>query len=67
MSDEKIMEGEAVDAAETAAKETVNESAPAEEKADKSDKKKNKKLEAKIGELESKLADADKAAAEQND
>ena len=68
MSDEKIMEGEAVDTAETAeTKETVNESAPAEEKADKSDKKKNKKLEAKIGELESKLADADKAAAEQND
>ena len=71
MSEEKILEGEAVETAQTPeteeTKETVNEAAPAEEKADKSDKKKNKKLEAKIGELESKLADADKAAAEQND
>ena len=34
---------------------------------EKSDKKKNKKLDAKIAELEKKLADADAAAAEQND
>ena len=34
---------------------------------EKSDKKKNKKLDAKIAELEKKLADADVAAAEQND
>ena len=34
---------------------------------EKSDKKKNKKLDAKIAELEKKLADADIAAAEQND
>ena len=34
---------------------------------EKADKKKNKKLDAKIAELEKKLADADIAAAEQND
>lgn len=34
---------------------------------EKADKKKNKKLDAKIAELEKKLADADVAAAEQND
>ena len=34
---------------------------------EKADKKKNKKLDAKIAELEKKLADADAAAAEQND
>ena len=71
MSEEKILEGEAVETAQTPeteeTKETVNEAAPAEEKADKADKKKSKKLEAKISELEAKLADADKTAAEQND
>ena len=71
MSEEKILEGEAVVTAQTPeteeTKETVNEAAPAEEKADKADKKKSKKLEAKISELEAKLADADKTAAEQND
>lgn len=42
----------------------AEDAAQTEEKAD---KKKNKKLDAKIAELEKKLADADAAAAEQND
>ena len=42
----------------------AEDAAQTEEKAD---KKKNKKLDAKIAELEKKLADADVAAAEQND
>lgn len=71
MIDENVKQGDAVETAETAeteeTKETVNEAAPAEEKADKADKKKSKKLEAKISELETKLEEADKAAAEQND
>ena len=71
MIDETVKQGDAVETAETAeteeTKETVNEAAPAEEKADKADKKKSKKLEAKISELETKLEEADKAAAEQND
>jgi len=65
MIDENVKQGDAVETAETA--ETVDENAPAEEKAEKTDKKKNKKLESKISELEAKLEEADKAAAEQND
>ena len=71
MTDENIKENaaetaEPSDAAEqTAGAETdAQQTVPAEEKAD---KKKNKKLDAKIAELEKKLADADAAAAEQND
>ena len=74
MTDENIKENaaetaetaEPVDVAEQAADEEkdTQQTAPTEEKAD---KKKNKKLDAKIAELEKKLADADVAAAEQND
>ena len=71
MTDENIKENaaetaEPSDAADqTAAEEKdVQQTAQTEEKAD---KKKNKKLDAKIAELEKKLADADAAAAEQND
>lgn len=75
MTDENIKENaaetaetaETVDVAEQAAteeKDTQQTAAPTEEKAD---KKKNKKLDAKIAELEKKLADADATAAEQND
>lgn len=71
MTDENIKENaaesaESADVAEQAATEEkdVQQTAQTEEKAD---KKKNKKLDAKIAELEKKLADADAAAAEQND
>ena len=71
MTDENIKENaaetaEPSDAAEQTATEEkdVQQTAQPEEKAD---KKKNKKLDAKIAELEKKLADADAAAAEQND
>lgn len=72
MTDENIKENaaetaETADVAEQAAteeKDTQQTATPTEEKAD---KKKNKKLDAKIAELEKKLADADVAAAEQND
>lgn len=71
MTDENIKENaaetaEPSDAAEQTATEEkdTQQTAPTEEKAD---KKKNKKLDAKIAELEKKLADADVAAAEQND
>ena len=56
-----------------AAEEAVNEEAAAEnaqanEPSDeKAEKKKNKKADAKIAELEAKLADAEKSVAEQND
>ncbi|MGM9644641.1 MAG: nucleotide exchange factor GrpE [Eubacteriales bacterium] len=71
MVDENIKEN----AAETAETVEVAEQSATEEKdvqqtaqtEEKSDKKKNKKLDAKIAELEKKLADADAAAAEQND
>ena len=71
MTDENIKENaaetaESADVSEqTAGAETdAQQTAQTEEKAD---KKKNKKLDAKIAELEKKLADADVAAAEQND
>ena len=71
MTDENIKENaaetaEPSDAAEQTAtdEKDVQQTAQPEEKAD---KKKNKKLDAKIAELEKKLADADVAAAEQND
>lgn len=71
MTDENIKENaaetaESTDVSEqTAGAETdAQQTAQTEEKAD---KKKNKKLDAKIAELEKKLADADVAAAEQND
>lgn len=71
MTDENIKEN----AAESAESADVAEQAVTEEKdtqgtaqtEEKADKKKNKKLDAKIAELEKKLADADVAAAEQND
>lgn len=71
MTDENIKEN----AAETAESADVSEQTATEEKdvqqtaqpEEKADKKKNKKLDAKIAELEKKLADADAAAAEQND
>lgn len=82
MTDENIKENaaetaEPSDAAEQTATEEkdVQQTAQPEEKdvqqtaqpEEKADKKKNKKLDAKIAELEKKLADADAAAAEQND
>lgn len=71
MTDENIKEN----AAETAEPSDAADQTAAEEKdvqqteqpEEKADKKKNKKLDAKIAELEKKLADADAAAAEQND
>ena len=71
MTDENIKEN----AAETAEPSDAAEQTATEEKdvqqteqpEEKADKKKNKKLDAKIAELEKKLADADAAAAEQND
>ena len=50
--------------ADDAAAENAPEIAPQDEKAD---KKKNKKADARIAELESKLAEAENALAEQND
>ena len=62
MIDENIKT--AADETEKVEADLTEENAPAEEK---TDKKKNKKTDAKIAELEAKLADAEKATAEQND
>ena len=62
MVDENIKT--AADETEKVEADVTEENAPAEEK---TDKKKNKKTDAKIAELEAKLADAEKATAEQND
>ena len=71
MTDENIKEN-AAETAESAdvSEQTAGAEADAQQTAqteEKADKKKNKKLDAKIAELEKKLADADVAAAEQND
>ena len=71
MTDENIKEN-AAETAESAdvSEQTAGAEADAQQTAqteEKADKKKNKKLDAKIAELEKKLADADAAAAEQND
>ena len=71
MTDENIKEN-AAETAESAdvSEQTAGEETDAQQTAqteEKTDKKKNKKLDAKIAELEKKLADADAAAAEQND
>ena len=62
MVDENIKT--AADETDKVEADVTEENAPAEEK---TDKKKNKKTDAKIAELEAKLADAEKATAEQND
>ena len=55
-------------AEEAVNEETAAENAQANEPSDeKAEKKKNKKADAKIAELEAKLADAEKSVAEQND
>ncbi len=69
MTDEKITnadgEQETVEASETL--ETVEEMSEETEPETKTDKKKNKKLDAKLAELEKKLADAENSNAELND
>ena len=64
MADENVKNAAEEAASEEAAAESAQTEAPAEEKAE---KKKNKKADAKIAELEAKLADAEKSLAEQND
>ncbi len=64
MAEENVKNAAEEAASEEAAAESAQTEAPAEEKAE---KKKNKKADAKIAELEAKLADAEKSLAEQND